>query len=75
MQYTTFMKNMQAEYPDIEKLTPHELRHTCGTLMYESGVDIRVIQKIMGHKDLNITSEIYIHDNIEFIKEEIKKTN
>ena len=26
----------------------------------------------MGHMDLNVTSEIYIHDNIEFIKNELK---
>jgi integrase len=72
-QYASFMKDLINEYPEIKKLSPHELRHTCGTLMYESGVDLRVIQKIMGHVDLETTSEIYIHDNIDHMKNELKK--
>lgn len=68
------MEDMHGKYPDIAKLNPHELRHTCGTLLYESGVDLRVIQKIMGHADLKTTSEIYIHDNIKFMKSEMEKS-
>jgi integrase len=75
MQYYYFMKDMHEKYPSIAKLNAHELRHTCGTLLYESGVDLRVIQKIMGHSDLKTTSEIYIHDNIDFMKTELEKTN
>lgn len=72
-QYAFFMKELQKEYPEIKKLSPHELRHTCGTLLYESGVDLRIIQKIMGHADLKTTSEIYIHDNIDYMKNELEK--
>jgi len=72
-QYAHFMKDLRKKYPEIKKLTPHELRRTCGTLLYESGVDMRVLQKIMGHADLKTTSEIYIQDNVDFMKNEIDK--
>ena len=39
----------------------HKLRHTAATLMYQrGGVDIRVIQNILGHENLG-TTQIYTH--------------
>lgn len=39
----------------------HKLRHTAATLMYQQGgVDIRVLQEILGHESLS-TTEIYTH--------------
>ena len=72
-QYAIFMRDLCKEYPEIKRLTPHELRRTYGTLLYENNIDLRVIQKVMGHSDLKITSEIYIHDNIDYIKNELGK--
>jgi len=72
-QYACFMNDLHKKYPEIKKLTPHGLRRTCGTLLYESGVDLRVLQKIMGHADLKTTSEIYIQDNVDFMKNELDK--
>jgi len=73
IQYKSFMTDLNEKYPEINKLNAHELRHTYGTLLYESGVDLRVIQKLMGHTKLSVTSEIYIQDNIDFIKKALKK--
>lgn len=42
------------------KISVHKLRHTSATLMYRSGVDVRVLQEILGHQNLN-TTEIYTH--------------
>lgn len=47
---------------DPHKYTTHKLRHTAATLMHQSGVDIRVLQEILGHKQLS-TTEIYTHIN------------
>ena len=43
-----------------EKITPHMFRHTIATLLLENGVDIRNIQKLLGHSSLAVT-EIYTH--------------
>lgn len=41
--------------------SPHKLRHTAATLMYQhGGVDIRILQDILGHRNLG-TTEIYTH--------------
>lgn len=45
----------------LDKLTPHELRHTFGSLLIKKGVDIKVVSKLLGHKDISVTYNIYIH--------------
>lgn len=41
-------------------LSTHKLRHTAATLMYQNGADVRVLQDILGHENLN-TTQIYTH--------------
>lgn len=53
-------------------LTPHELRHTYGTLLREQGVDIYTIQKVMGHSDISVTASIYVHNDIDVLREQLK---
>ena len=52
---------------DTHKYTTHKLRHTAATLMYQSGVDIRALQEILGHEQLS-TTEIYTHVNNDMLK-------
>jgi len=46
---------------DPARYSTHKLRHTAATLMYKYGhVDIRTLQKILGHESI-VTTEIYTH--------------
>lgn len=56
---------------DPRKYTTHKLRHTAATLMHQSGVDIRVLQEILGHKQLS-TTEIYTHINNDQMRDAVK---
>ncbi|WP_392885980.1 tyrosine-type recombinase/integrase [Eubacterium limosum] len=61
--YSPFTADLAADHPEIPILTPHELRHTYGTLLYKAGTPLDVIQKIMGHSTMDVTKQIYIHDD------------
>jgi len=49
------------------KVTPHMLRHTAATQLVEAGVDIRLIQRLLGHASLS-TTEIYTHVSDDALK-------
>ncbi len=53
----------------LPHLTPHILRHTFCTRFCENETNVRVIQEIMGHKDIKVTMNVYSHVTTDKAKE------
>jgi len=43
-----------------KRVTPHTLRHAFATHALQAGNDIKTVQELLGHEDLNTTA-IYLH--------------
>ena len=52
---------------------PHILRHTGCTRMAETGIDIKVLQSIMGHESISVLMQIYNHVDTKRTKKELEK--
>lgn len=52
-------------------LSVHKLRHTAATLMYQNGVDVRVLKDVLGHENLN-TTQIYTHVSSQQMENAVK---
>lgn len=44
----------------IKHCNPHALRHTFGSMLYEQGVKLKTISKLLGHSSITTTANIYI---------------
>jgi len=57
---------------EIEKVSPHTIRHTFATHMLNNGCDIRIVQEILGHSNLS-TTQIYTHISKKKLKSDYLK--
>ena len=48
---------------ELKHIRFHDLRHSCATLLYDSGIDMKAIQEWLGHSNISTTMNIYAHLN------------
>ena len=53
-------KHLLAAGLDATVFSAHKLRHTAATMMLSGGVDVKTVQEVLGHENLN-TTQIYTH--------------
>lgn len=68
--YDQFFKALREVYPEVRKLSPHCCRHTFATLTMTSGADVRVVQSLLGHSDINTTAR-YTHPDMNVMQKAV----
>ena len=51
----------------------HALRHTFATRCVESGFDVKTLSEVLGHADVNITLNRYVHSSLELKRVNMEK--
>lgn len=71
--YDMFMDEMIQHYAElgiiIQKLNPHELRHTCATLLVNDNKNLLAIANFLGWRDLQMLRERYAHMTTDAMRE------
>lgn len=57
------MKRLNKNHPNVvfEKITPHCFRHTFATRALERGVPLKTVSALLGHTQLQLTTDLYMH--------------
>lgn len=69
-----FLKKLVNDLGIASHITPHMLRHTCATQWLTDGLDIRHVQKLLGHHSIS-TTEIYTHVSDHGLKTALRRVN
>lgn len=57
----------------LEDLNYHGLRHTFATRCIEAGVDVKSLSEILGHANVSITLNTYVHSSLDMKKSQLEK--
>lgn len=68
------LKKLALNVGITKDISPHTFRHSFATHLLENGVDLRMVQDLLGHEDIS-TTQIYTHVNQKHIKDIYLKTH
>ena len=64
-------KIKKSELVLLPKFSCHSLRHTCATRLCEAGINMKVVQDVLGHADISTTMNIYTDATKDFKVQEM----
>ena len=70
---TKHMKKLMKK-ADLPNMSPHDLRHTCASLLLQNGADIKSVQDILGHADARTTLNFYARSDIARMRTSLEST-
>lgn len=71
--YDSSIKRICQKAQIDDHFSMHSLRHTFATRCIEGGMKPKTLQTLMGHKDISITMNLYVHTSDEAKKNEVEK--
>lgn len=57
----------------LPDMSPHDLRHTCATLLLSNGADVKSVSEILGHTDASTTLNFYVRSDMQQMKAATEK--
>ena len=57
----------------VRSIRFHDLRHTCATLLIETGVPLITVKELLGHANIAITANIYTHTRLPHQADALKQ--
>lgn len=69
------VKKYSRQVTPLKKITPHKLRSTYGTALYQETSDIYLVADVLGHKDVNTTKKHYADIDLQRKEQARNKVN
>jgi integrase len=70
------MTQLLEEYPQLTRMTPHDLRHTAASLAISAGANVKAVQKMLGHASAAMTLDVYadlFDDDLDAVGEALSR--
>jgi len=71
--FRSYRERVLEKHKDIDRVTFHDLRHSCASWLLFKGVPMKVIQEILGHSSMTVTSDVYTHVSVDKKREALEK--